>query len=323
MSSLHLFEAEPHPEPSPSPHSLFHGLASDVCKELESRGALLDLVYLDPPFNVGANFTARTRKGEARGKQIPTSGPLAYEDAWGGVDNFLEMLEESLCRIRERMSETALLWLHLDHRTVHDAKVRADSIFGRGAFRGEVIWLPGNGARGKSGPSITHQTLLVYSRDDSPKGNFTWNADDPMLREPYAETSQRMHFRHRDEAGRLYRERVVNGKAYRYYADEGRRLGSVWSDAPAMVANTPLRQEATGYPTQKPEKLLERIVRASSREGDTVADLMCGSGTTLVVAARLGRKFIGGDASPLAIEITKKRLDGANIDYEYLGSARD
>ena len=88
-----------------------------------------------------------------------------------------------------------------------------------------------------------------------------------MLREPYAETSLAMHFTHRDEDGRLYRERVIGGKAYRYYADEGRRLGSVWTDIPAMVANTPLRREATGYPTQKPERLLERIVRASSRAG--------------------------------------------------------
>ncbi len=305
----------PPPLPSIAPHLLFHADAFDACRALE-KGPPLDLVYLDPPFNVGAAFAARTRMGEARGRRTSASGPVAYEDAWGGLDGFLAMLEKTLCAIRERMSHRATLWLHLDYRTVHYAKVRADAIFGTGAFRGEVIWLPGNGARGKKGPSITHQTLLVYTRDDRPNADFVWNAHDPILREPYAETSQRMHFRHRDENGRLYRERVVNGKAYRYYADEGRRIGSVWTDAPAMVANTPLREEATGYPTQKPEKLLERIVRASSREGDVVADLMCGSGTTLIVAARLGRRFIGGDASPLAIEITRQRLARANIQYE-------
>lgn len=304
--------------PSSAPHLLFHAEALDACRALE-EGPPLDLVYLDPPFNVGAAFAARTRKGEARGKRTSASGPVAYEDAWGGLDGFLAMLERTLCAIRERMSRRATLWLHLDHRTVHYAKVRADAIFGAGAFRGEVIWLPGNGARGKKGPSITHQTLLVYTRDGRPNGDFVWNADDPLLREPYAETSQRMHFRHRDENGRLYRERIVNGKAYRYYADEGRRIGSVWADAPAMVANTPLREEATGYPTQKPEKLLERIVRASSNEGDVVADLMCGSGTTLVVAAKLGRRFIGGDASPLAIETTRRRLERAQIEYELEG----
>ena len=84
-----------------------------------------------------------------------------------------------------------------------------------------------------------------------------------------------------------------------------------------MVANTPLRREATGYPTQKPERLLERIIRASSHEGDTVADLMCGSGTTLAVAARLGRRFIGGDRSDVAIETTRQRLDAVDVDYRF------
>ncbi len=117
-----------------------------------------------------------------------------------------------------------------------------------------------------------------------------------------------MHFRNVDEEGRRYRERVINGKAYRYYADQGRRLGSVWTDIPAMVANTPIRREGTGYPTQKPERLLERVVRASSLPGHTVADLMCGSGTTAAVAARLDRRFVAGDQSPLAVELTEARL---------------
>jgi site-specific DNA-methyltransferase (adenine-specific) len=173
--------------------------------------------------------------------------------------------------------------------------------------------VPGNGARSKKGPSVTHQTLLVYTKDARPNGAFTWNGDDPILREPYAGTSLAMHFRSRAPDGRLYRERRIGGKAYRYFADEGRRLGSVWTDAPAMVANTPLCREGTGYPTQKPERLLERIVRASSRPGEIVADLMCGSGTTLVVAARLGRGFVGADASELATRVTKQRLEREGI----------
>jgi site-specific DNA-methyltransferase (adenine-specific) len=139
-----------------------------------------------------------------------------------------------------------------------------------------------------------------------------------MLREPYAETSLAMHFSQVDADGRRYRERTIGQKTYRYYADEGRRIGSVWTDAPAMVANTPLLREGTGYPTQKPERLLERVVRACSREGDTVADLMCGSGTTLVVAARLGRRFVGGDVSPVAIEVTRKRLADADVDHRFV-----
>src|SRR6185295_1577842 len=135
------------------------------------------------------------------------------------------------------------------------------------------------------------------------------------LREPFAATSLSMHFKKKDSGGRLYRERVIGGKTYRYYADEGRRLGSVWTDIPAMVANTPLRKEGTGYPTQKPEKLLERIVRAASHPGQVVADLMCGSGTTLVVAARLGRTFVGGDASNVAIAVTSERLERAGVRF--------
>jgi len=90
----------------------------------------------------------------------------------------------------------------------------------------------------------------------------------------------------------------------------------VWTDIPAMVANTPLRKQATGYPTQKPEGLLDRVIRASSLPGATVADLMCGSGTTLVAAARLGRRFIGGDQSPVAIDTTTRRLTAENIRFE-------
>lgn len=129
-----------------------------------------------------------------------------------------------------------------------------------------------------------------------------------MLREPYADTSLRMHFSNEDAEGRRYRERQIAGKTYRYYAEAGRRLGSVWSDCPAMRANTPLVRESTGYPTQKPEKLLERIVRAASAAESLVIDPMCGSGTTGAVAARLGRPFIGIDRSPVAHEVASERL---------------
>lgn len=293
---------------------LLEGDALDVCAARPKP--IFDLVYLDPPFNVGGAFAARTKKGEARGRRTKASGPRAYEDAWGGRDGFLAMLLPRLSAIRDCMSSRATLWLHLDHRTVHYAKVLCDEVFGEAAFRGEIIWVPGNGARGRRGPSVTHQTLLVFSKSEGPSAAFTWNADDPMLREPFAQTSLDMHFKSRTRDGRSFRERTIGGKTYRYFADQGRRLGSVWTDISAMVANTPLRKEGTGYPTQKPEKLLERIVRAASEPGDVVADLMCGSGTTLVVAARLGRTFIGSDSSALAIRTTSKRLLGEQIPFE-------
>ncbi|HKQ69136.1 MAG TPA: site-specific DNA-methyltransferase, partial [Polyangiaceae bacterium] len=253
---------------------LYHGDLLDVCRALALvPSPRLDLVYLDPPFNVGGTFAARTQRGEARGKRTRYSGPSAYDDAWGGRENFLAMLGPRLAAVRDLMSSEALLFLHLDHRTVHYAKVLCDDIFGVTAFRGEIIWVPGNGGRGRKGPSITHQTILVFSKDRSAAGAFTWNGDDPSLREPFARTSLEMHFRRRTPEGRAFRERTIAGKTYRYFADEGRRLGSVWTDIPAMVANTPIHKEGTGYPTQKPEKLLERIVRAASAPGQTVADL--------------------------------------------------
>jgi len=300
---------------------LFSGDALDVCHALSSGktsyagGRAFDLVYLDPPFNVGGAFAARTQRGEGRGQRSRSTGPLAYGDAWGGRSAFLAMLRPRLAAVRELMAPTASLYLHLDYRTVHYAKVLCDELFGAGAFRGEIVWAPGNGARGRKGPSMTHQTLLLFSKDARPDGEFVWNADDADLREPYAPTSMAMHFRGRTPDGRAFRERTIGGKTYRYYADRGRRLGSLWSDIPAMTANTPLLKQGTGYPTQKPEKLLERIVRASSRPGDVVADLMCGSGTTLVAAARLGRTFIGADMSPLAVQTASARLERAAIPF--------
>lgn len=294
---------------------LTHADAQDVCARLPAE-IRFDLVYLDPPYGVGTTMAARLAPGQARGRKKVESGPDAYEDR-EDADALTAMLVPRLAAIRERMAEGATLYLHLDHRAVHELKVACDRLFGRGAFLGEVIWAPGNGSRGaRKGFSVTHQTILMYTRRAEEKCLVVYNAGDPMLRESFAETSLSMHFRNVDEDGRHYRERVVGGKAYRYYADTGRRLGSIWTDIPAMVANTPLRKEGTGYPTQKPERLLERIIRASSREGATVADLMCGSGTTLAVAARLGRRFVGGDRSPLAIEVASKRLMAQGVPFE-------
>jgi site-specific DNA-methyltransferase (adenine-specific) len=118
-----------------------------------------------------------------------------------------------------------------------------------------------------------------------------------------------MHFRNIDEQGRRFRDRTINGKTYRYYADSGRMLGSVWTDCPAMRANTPLIREATGYPTQKPETLLERIIRAASLPDSRILDPMCGSGTTLVAAERLGHNWAGIDQSELACRTTRQRLE--------------
>lgn len=280
--------------------------ALDVGRYVECGAA--QLAYLDPPFHVGTTFGARDPEGGNR-----ATGRLAYVDQWPSMDAYLDWLEARVAAVRGCLAEDGTMWLHLDHRAVHDAKVLCDRVFGRTAFLGEVVWATGNGARGaRRGPGMTHQTLLVYARGDA----FVWNARDPALREPFAATSLAMHFGRRDEGGRRYRDRTVAGRTYRYYADEGRAIGSVWTDCPAMVANTPLRRESTGYPTQKPLKLLDRIVRASSHEGSLVVDPFCGSGTTLVAAAKLGRRFAGCDVGELALEATTRRLTGEGVAFE-------
>lgn len=299
-------------------HLLFDGDALDACARLP--GDLeFDLVYLDPPYAAGGARTARKAEGGARAKlsrSAAGAAGAAYVD-YDTPEELLAMLTPRLDAIRARMSQCATFWLHLDHRAVHDAKVACDRVFGRGAFLGEVIWIPGNGARGKR-LAVTHQTLLLYATSARDAKHAVWNGDDEDLREPFAATSLAMHFKNTDGDGRAFRERVIAGKSYRYYADEGRQRGSVWADIPAMLANTPLRAEATGYPTQKPERLLERIVRATSAPGATVADLMCGSGTTMIAAARLGRRAVGGDASAVAIATARARLDAAGVPFTSL-----
>lgn len=278
---------------------LFHGDAL----ELDVAPGSADTAYLDPPFKVEKAFGARAGRGER------AKGVIAYDDTWPSLEAYLAWLELRLARVREWLSPRGTLWLHLDQRAVHEAKVLCDRLFGRARFRGEVVWVPGNGSKSRSGPGIGHQTILLYARGKEP----IWNARDPVLRAPFATTSLSMHFANVDADGRRYRDRVVGKKTYRYYADEGRALGSVWTDCPSMAANTPLRAETTGYPTQKPLKLLDRIVRATSEPGSLVVDPFCGSGTTLVAAHAAGRRFAGSDIGELAIRIAETRLAGATF----------
>lgn len=290
--------------PTAAPDGLLvHGDAKDLGRFVAASSA--DLAYLDPPFKVERSFGARVGRGER------AKGPVAYDDTWASLDAYLAWLSERMEAIRDLLSPRGTMWLHLDQRAVHEAKVLCDGIFGARRFRGEVIWVPGNGSKSQSGPGMGHQTLLLYAKGKEP----IWNAKDPALRAPFAATSQSMHFTRTDENGRRYRDRVVGEKTYRYYADEGRAVGSVWTDCPSMAANTPLRSETTGYPTQKPLKLLDRIVRASSAAGSLVIDPFCGSGTTLVAAAAAGRRFVGCDIGELAIATTRARLDSAGVRY--------
>ena len=301
---------------------LFHGDNLRCAARLQKEGVTFDLLYVDPPFGVGVVHGARTRVGEARASKTSP----AYDDGWRGIERFLESLKARVMAMKALLSPRGTLYLHLDHRAVHEAKVLCDSVLGRDAFRGEIVWSPGNGARSRRTWGATHQTILIYTDDAraSPtKPRWIFHADDAALREPYAAISSARHFRVREgegDDGARVRERTVQlasgPKTYRYDLSRGRRLGTVWSDAPSMSANTPLSRETTGYPHQKPEKLLERIVRASSDEGSLVGDLFCGSGTTLAVALKHERRAIGCDQSALSIETTRKRLAALGVDVD-------
>jgi site-specific DNA-methyltransferase (adenine-specific) len=288
--------------------------ALDLGAHVRSESA--ELVYLDPPFSIGAELVARTKKGEMRGRRQPSAGPVAYDDRWPSLEAYLGWLEPRVAALRSLLSARGTLWLHLDQRAVHESKTVCDRVFGRTSFLGEVVWVPGNGSKSRRGPGIGHQTLLIYRKTK----DFVWRADDPVLRAPFADTSLSMHFRQKDADGRRFRDRTIAGKTYRYYADEGRALGSVWTDCPAMVANTPICDEGTGYPTQKPLKLLDRIVRASTEPGGLVVDPFVGSGTTLHAAALAGRSAVGSDIGKLAIATAARRLECAGIAFERFAS---
>jgi len=269
------------------------------------------LVYADPPFAVKRAFRARPGEGAVRER---ARGPRAYDDTWPSLDAYLAWLVPRLTLAFRAVHEAGTMWVHLDHHAVREVQRALADVLGEGAFAGEIVWVPGNGKKAKRGVPHAHQTLLVYKKSDT----YTWNDKAPEARVPYADTSLSMHFTHKDAAGRLYRDRTVGGKTYRYYADEGRAVGSVWTDCPAMLANTPLRAETTGYPTQKPEKLLARIVALATGTGDLVVDPFAGSGTTLAVAHTMGRRYFGSDIGELSERTVRARLEGAATTFTAL-----
>jgi adenine-specific DNA-methyltransferase len=273
---------------------------------LDNFAGKVKLIYIDPPFAVGSDFNLEVEiGGEDVTKQATIIEEVAYRDTWGrGNTGFIDMLYKRLRLMRDLLAEDGAIYVHIDYRTSSMVKTILDEIFGVENFRGWLVWLIGTGAKGRQNWSNQHNDILCYSKGEK----FTFNHDDPDLREPFAELSSQMHFNKTDQEGRKYRERIVNGKSYIYYADDGKLVGSVWTDISSMAANSPILNESVGYPTQKPEKLLNRIIKASSNPGDLIADFFAGSGTTLAVAEKLGRNWIGADLGRFSIHTCRKRL---------------
>jgi DNA modification methylase len=286
---------------------------------LAEFGGRVDLVYLDPPFGTGDAFHLQTRRGRTSGAWAGAAnradgpdagarrGPAAYADRQpGGLGGFIAMLAPRLELIRELLSPTGSFYLHLDARTVHAAKLLCDEIFGAANFRNHLVWVYAGHELARRRYNAKHDDILFYTR------GRTWTFHPERILEPLRESSRRALSRHVDEDGRPYVIRYRDGGGFAGRDEPGRTYRQL---VPAgtlprdwFMADFARKSQRTGYPTQKPEALLARLIAASSEPGDLVADLFAGSGTTPVVAAILGRRWLAGDASRAAIAAMRRRL---------------
>lgn len=273
---------------------------------LEKFAGKIDLIYIDPPFATGADFAVDVEigdKGETVHKEHSIIEEKAYRDTWGkGQEGFLAMMYARISIIKELMSENGSLYIHLDWRMAPLIRVIQDEILGIESFQREIIWSFSTVSGFKSITNNwirSHDTILFYSKNGTPK---TFNKQFLPHKEEYIARFDKI-----DRNGRRFRDDRSEGR--KQYLDEtpGRPVSDVWDDIMSFQqASTSL--EYLKYPTQKPEELISRIIKASSNPGDLVADFFCGSGTTCAVAEKLGRRWIGVDLSRYAIHTTRKRL---------------
>ena len=258
-------------------------------------------VYLDPPFMTGDSFTRRRRFGQAGWKTgRPSPEYPAFADKYEDKTAYLAFLRGMIENAHALLSRTGVLALHLDWHTSAYGRIICDEVFGEEFFLNEIIWSYESGGRAKKYFSRKHDTILLYARTKDYRFD--------LHRVPLERTEHRKnHMRRRvDEDGRAYSEIKTGGKIYRYYDDAPVYPGDVWTDISHLQQRDP---ERTGYATQKPLKLLDRILKPVVQEGDLVIDLCCGSGTAMEAAQALGCSCIGVDTSAEAILTTASRLD--------------
>ena len=248
---------------------------------------LVDLIYVDPPFNTGrtqARRSIRTVRDEVGGDRVGFQGnryrtvevgSTAFSDSF---DDYLSFLEPRFCEARRVLKSNGSFFLHVDYREVHYCKVLLDEVFGRESFINEIVWAYDYGARSKSRWPAKHDNILWYAKDPE---DYTFNYED-VDRIPYM------------APGLVSPEKAARGKT----------PTDVWWHTIVPTNG----KEKTGYPTQKPLGIMERIVRVHSNPGDVVMDFFAGSGTTGEAAAKLGRGFILVDDNPEAIRVMEKRL---------------
>jgi DNA modification methylase len=277
---------------------------------IEEQGGL-KLVYIDPPFNVGDDFEIEINFGKEKlSKKRNALEQIAYSDTWGkGSDSFLSMIYERLILIKNLLASDGSIFVHCDWRLNSQIKLILDEIFDSKYFRNEVIWYYSTLGRPNDRFAKKHDTIFYYGKSD----NTFFNSEEAKI--PYTQDYINSHFRDKDEKGRQCRKRFDAGKWRVYYPEDGMIPNDVWE----IPYENSMSKFRTGYPTQKPEKLLERIIKSASKENDLIADFFCGSGTTLAVAEKLNRKWIGCDLGKFAIHTSRKRLIQIQRDKEMNG----
>jgi DNA modification methylase len=272
----------------------------------------INLIYIDPPFDSKADYshkmtiTPSPLVGKGRGEGIEfTKEPsvierLAYKDTWaGGTDSYLDMLYPRLQLMKRLLAEDGSIYVHCDWHIAHYIKIIMDEVFGKDNFRNEIVWHYRRWTAGEKQYQKMHDTIFFYSKTDK------FYFDIPY--EPYGDWIKKDYQYIDEETGKRWRWHTVKGNRYKVFLEDenkGVKINDVWI-IPYIVSTA---NERTGYDTQKPEALLERIIKASSNEGDIVADFFLGSGTTLAVAEKLNRRWIGCELGKVGIQVTRARL---------------
>ncbi len=299
-----LYEAVPENYPKDWKNLLIWGDNKLVMSSLIKQGwaGKVNLIYIDPPFFTGADFTIRTRLGDERIEKEPSIiEERAYKDTWsGGIASYLKYMYERLVLMRELLAENGTIWVHLDEHVGHYVKVVMDEIFGYENFINQIIWYYPDNFQGwiTKRYANNYSFILAYTKEYGTLITRVKTKLDAPIKRPTRVWDK--------DAGKLKVERDENGKIiYKEYSEK--YLDDVWT-IPQRSVVVPKAQEYLGFDTQKPEELLKRVVLSASKPGDIVADFFCGSGTTLAVAEKLGRRWLGADLSKFAIQVTRKRL---------------
>jgi DNA modification methylase len=266
-------------------------LMAALLPEYEGR---IDLIYADPPFFTNKHYPARIGRGEDSRRPVEWQLAEGYGDHWEDLNGYLDFLYPRLALMYRLLAPHGTLYLHLDWHADACARLLLDELFGRDRLLNEIIWTYHGPSPIRSAFNRKHDTILVYTKND----HYTFNVD--AVREPYHPNTVKT-FKSSSKAGFGKIPNLERGK-----------VPEDWWYFPVVAR---LHNERTGYPTQKPEALMQRIILASSNPNDLVADFFCGSGTTPLVAARLGRRFLACDGTWRAVHTTRSRLSELNHPF--------